>query len=111
MSPGINLYKSAKNKKFKKLLTFFVHECIITISKPVIKSSSCHFSVAESRRCCECDTDISVNGLMRADESCFASSYRRGVTPLSVTVVYKCDVEWMLCINMGGTAGFQSCPK
>ena len=63
--------------------------CIIVyINKPVIKSSSCYAAVSESRRCCECDTAVSVNGLMRADENILLdiSSYRRGAVPLSAAV-------------------------
>lgn len=54
-------------------------------------------------------TRMQVNGLMRAVESVSASSNRRELTRYKQKYIKVCD-EWTLCVNLGGTAGFRSCP-
>ena len=71
----------------------------------MIKSSSCYVAVSESRRCCECDTAISVNGLMRADESpeqVVTDGERFRYLP---QLHFCAALRGRVCANMGGTAG------
>ena len=71
----------------------------------MIKSSSCYVAVSESRRCCERDTAISVNGLMRADESpeqVVTDGERFRYLP---QLHFCAALRGRVCANMGGTAG------
>ena len=81
------------------------------IKKPVIKSSSFTWCTQRAADGGNAVAEGIVNGLMRAAESIFASSSRRDPCPLSERLTYWCKKRAVgFAGNLGGTAGFKSCP-